>query len=638
MKQIKFTRRPKRLQISRMNSWPRGLDTLVSPTQIKPNEISEGLDIQLVEDGKLQCPRDGQAYYGSTSGSKVTGIFPYYKSDGTRKLLRTSGTVLQSLNTSTNNWDTISGYTYTTGLDTNGVMGYDRLYLENGTDPLTYFDGTSITSFSSISAPSAPTVTRTGTTGSFAFSYKITAVTATGETTPSSAGTSDLNQATLDASNYMSLSWSAVTDAIGYNVYGRKANAWFLITYLDGNSSTAYVDKGTISPNELFTPPEANSTSGPKGKYIDLYKDTLFIFGDPSSPSRLYYSGGGDKINDFSSVNGGGFIDVSKNDGQLGTGLKPFKNSIIVFKEESVYQFSFSTTGAPQISQVTGAIGCIAPRSIVAVENDVMFASRRGIFSIGNEQGFAFDVLRTNELTARVRSIYQTIEFSRLKNISAIYSTKSNMNVVIFSYTETGGTANTKALVYDRERLGWYKWTNIQANCWTTYVDSNGETHYLYGDDSSGYVKEILTGSTDFGSPISGSFALKGEDFGTIDQYKYLKDLSVVLRKPSGSVNLSIVKDGTETVFSTNINTISPSINFGHYVFTKFLFGESYGTGSVTTSDEILLRTKRNLNLNGRVFTIKMNNGSSGASFTLLSASMLAKARSDRYRMSVDLI
>lgn len=621
-----------------MNTWARGVDTLVSPTQIKPNELSEGQDIQLVEDGKIQCPRDGQDYYGNTSGSKVTGIFPYYKSDGTKKLLRTSGTSLQVLNTSTNNWDTVSGYTYTTGLDTSGVVSYDRLYLENGTDPLTYYDGTSITSFTSINAPAAPTVTRTGTTGTYTYSYKITAVTATGETTGSTAGSTDLNQGTLDTTSYMTISWSAVTNAIGYNVYGRKSNAWYLITYLDGNGSVSYVDKGTISPNELFTPPEANSTAGPKGKYIDSYKDSLFIFGDPSNPSRLYYSGGGDKINDFSSVNGGGFIDISKNDGQLGTGLKPFKNSIIVFKEDSVYQFSFATTGSPQVSQVTAAIGCIAPRSIVAVENDIMFCSRRGVFSIGNEQGFSFDVLRTNELTARVRSIFQTIEPTRLKNIAAVYSTKSNVNVVVFSYTELGGTYNSKALIYDRERLGWYKWTNIQANCFTSYIDASGETKYLYGDDNSGYVKEILTGSEDFGSPIAGTFTLKGEDFGTIDQYKYLKDLSVVLRKPSGSVNLAIIKDGTETVFSSNINTISPSINFGHYTFKDFLFGESFGTGSVTTADEILLRTKRNLNLNGRVFTVKMNNGTSGASFTLLSSSMTAKPRSDRYRLSTDLL
>ena len=132
---------------SKQEGWIRGLNTTVSATQIKPNELSEATDIQLVEDGKIQCPRDGQSYYGNSSGSRVHGLFPYYKSDGTKKLLRMGATTLQVLDTSTSNWDNVSGYTYTTTKDAEGVVAYDKLYLVNATDPLTYYDGSSITSF-----------------------------------------------------------------------------------------------------------------------------------------------------------------------------------------------------------------------------------------------------------------------------------------------------------------------------------------------------------------------------------------------------------------------------------------------------------------------------------------------------------
>lgn len=624
------------------DSWIRALNTLVSNTQIKPNELAEAEDIQLVEDGKIQCPRDGQAYYGNSSGSRVVGLYPFYKSDGTRKLLRTVGTTLQVLNTSTSNWDTVSGYTYTSGLLTAAAMAYDRLYLVNGTDPLTYYDGSSITSFTGISTPSAPTVTRTGTTGTYTFSYKITAVTNVGETPGSTAGTDNLNQASLDTSNYMTVSWSAVTNAIGYNVYGRKDGQWYFLKYLEGNSSTSYVDKGQDTPEEVFTPPEGDSTGGPTGKYIQVYKDSLFILGDPDNPSRLYYSGGGDKIHDFTVNNGGGFIDISKNDGQKGTGLIIFKNSLITFKEGSIYQFSFTSEGLPQVVQVTSAVGCIAPRSIVIVENDVFFGSDRGIFSIGNEAGFAFDVLRTNELSVRVRTVYRTIDPSYIQNMAAIYANDPTKNLVIFSYTPSGSTTNSKALVYDRERLGWYKWTNIKANCWTSYKDTSGAVHFLYGDDSSGYVKEILTGDEDFGSAIQGTFRIKAESFKTkdtgLDSYKTLKDINLVLRKPSGAITLKIIKDGVETVYTNNIGTLSPAINFAHYVFNRFLFGVSYGTGAVTSQDDNVRRVIENLNLVGRSFMIEMTNGSSGASFTLLQVKLTAKPRSERYKVSGELV
>lgn len=617
-------------------SWIRGVNLLVSSTQIKPNELADAQDITLIEDGKVQCPRDGQAYYGATSGSRVTGIFNFYKSDGTRKLLRMVGTTLQEYTDATT-WTSVSGYTYTTGLNMNAVMAYDRLYACNGTDPLTYYDGSSITSFTERSAPTISNVARTGgSAGSYTYSYKVTAVTASGETTPSTADTETANVDTLTASIYMTISWSAVTGAIGYNVYGRKDGSWYFMAYVEGNSSTSYVDNDADTPNEAFTPPEANTTGGVKGKYIKVYKDSLFIYGDPTNPSRLYYSGGGDKIHDFSIAGGGGFIDVSKNDGQIGTGIEVFKNSILIFKEDSIYQFTFTSTGLPQITQVNPSLGCVAPRSIISVENDVFFMSRRGVFTIGNEAGFAFDVLRTNELSAKVRSTVRNIDGAYIQNVAAIYTADSTKNLVIFAYTPSGSTTNSKAIIYDRERLGWYKWTNIQANCWTNYRGTDGITHYLYGDDASGYCKEILTGSSDFGSAITGYFYLNSESFKALDRYKVLKNIDVVMRRPSGYVGLSVVVDGVETALNVNIGTVSPSVNFGHYVFNRFLFKESYGVG-VSSADELVLRTKKNINLESKTFQLRFtNNGTS--SFVLLSAGMTAKPRSQNYRHSDDLI
>lgn len=629
---LKFT--DQKSLISKQDSWIRGLDVLVSPTQIKPNEVAEMTDCQLVEDGKIQCPRDGQAYYGTSNGAHVRGLFSYYKSDGTKKLLRTVGTHLQLY--SAGSWSNVSGYTYTSDLNTNGVTTYDRLYLSNGTDPLTYYDGSSITSFSAIGAANTPTVTPTGGTGANTFSYKITAVTAVGESAGSTAGTATSGQSTLDSTHYMSLSWSATTSAIGYNVYGRRDTKWFFMAYLDGNGNTAYVDKAQDTPNEALIMPTADGTAGPKGKYNAVYKDTLIVAGDPANPSRLYYSGGGDHINDFTVGGGGGLLDISKNDGQTITGLIVFKNTLLVFKEDSIYQFSFASSGLPQLDQTNPSLGAIAPRSIIAVENDIFFASRRGIFTIGNEAGFAFDVLRTNELSSRVRSVYQSVDPAYIQNISAIYTSDANKNLVIFSYTPSGSTTNSKAIVYDRERLGWYKWNNINANSWSIFRGTDGITHYLYGDDSSGYVKEILTGTTDFGSSIHGYFWLKGESFGAINQYKILKDLDVVLRKPSGSISFEVFQDGVDNVYSTNIGTISPTIDFGHYLFKSFLLKTSYGSGQ-SSADEIVNRTKKNINLEGKTFQMRFDNNSS-ASFVLLFAGMSAKPRNPRFRHSADLI
>ena len=146
--------------------------------------------------------------------------------------------------------------------------------------------------------------------------------------------------------------------------------------------------------------------------------------------------------------------------------MEVFKDSLVIFKEDSIYQFTFTSTGVPQVALINASVGAIAPRSIVTVENDVFFLSRRGVFTIGNEPGFAFDVLRTNELSSRVRADIKTIDPAYIQNTAAIYTSDANKNLVIFSYTPSGSTTNTKAIVYDRERMAWYRWTNISANCW----------------------------------------------------------------------------------------------------------------------------------------------------------------------------
>ena len=315
-----------------------------------------------------------------------------------------------------------------------------------------------------------------------------------------------------------------------------------------------------------------------------------------------------------------------------------YRNTLIVFKEDSIYQFDFTSAGLPSITQINPAVGAISRRSIVMVENDIYFASRRGIFTVGNEPGFAFDVLRTNEISARIRPIFQQIDSSYMSKIAAIYATADNYNLVIFSYTPSGSTTNSKAMVFDRERLAWYEWTNIKANCWTQYNPSSqgGATKVLYGDDSSGYVKQILTGSDDFGSGIHGYFKTVSDNFGDLNIYKNLKDIDIIMRNPQGSITLDVLADGITTEKTVSINTIYPSINWGHYVFSSFLLGESYGTG-LSSQDENVIRTLRNNNIEGRSFLLSFDNNSS-ASFILLEVDMTCKERSERYRHSEDII
>lgn len=122
-----------------------------------------------------------------------------------------------------------------------------------------------VVSSGSLGVPAAPTVTNVGAAGAAAYSYRVTALSGSGETTPGTAGTTATGNATLDGTNYNRVTWAAVTGATGYKVYGRTAAgellmATILVTAAGGvnkvgggtiNGSSAgdgFEDKGTVTP------------------------------------------------------------------------------------------------------------------------------------------------------------------------------------------------------------------------------------------------------------------------------------------------------------------------------------------------------------------------------------------------------
>jgi hypothetical protein len=90
---------------------------------------------------------------------------------------------------------------------------------------------------SSLSTPGAPTVTPQGTTGATTWGYRITAGSSTGETLASAEGTTTAGNATLSATNFNRLTWSAVAGANDYRIYRTTAGGTPATTGLIGTAT-----------------------------------------------------------------------------------------------------------------------------------------------------------------------------------------------------------------------------------------------------------------------------------------------------------------------------------------------------------------------------------------------------------------
>lgn len=625
----------------------KGLNKLVSPAKIRDNELSIADNIILIDEGS-PVKRWGTDYYGNDSGGTLTqALQPYYSSDGNNKLLKIEDGLAKVFNYSTENWDAVYGGSFSSGLATNGVVAFDKLYLGNGTDPLTKFDGTTLTVFSEISAPAAASLVLGGSlaSGQHQYSYRISAVNAVGETLATDSVTIDsdvpredwnVNPASINEGNSVQVSWEKSTGATGYNIYGVIGGSETYLHHVDGEFTNSWADYGTSEPSAVFTVPSGNGTGGPKGKYMIEFKTSLLIGGDPDNPSRVYYSAGVDKIDSFLISDGGGYIDVSKNsdDGVI-KGLASFQNKAIVFKERSVWQIDFTSSAIPSLQNIVKGIGCISHNSIANVENDVFFLGRKigggpALYTLGNEPNF-LGVLRTNEISTRVRPVLEALGASDLEEANSVYF---DGKYILF-FTDGSSAYNNAAIVYDRERLAYTEWNSIYSTFSTVFYDADNEEHLLFVDGSDNRVSKLSDSyTTDKSNAIIWKIKTKEEDLKKPFLYKKFKWVNIRLRSVQGSTTLSLITDSQTAAFQSSINAVSVNTVFktGKFRTQKFRVSQDAGTSSPET---IVVRripiAREGSDAIARSIAIQLYGEGSQSQAALLDVDIEARPKSDRF-------
>lgn len=539
-----------------------GLNSFQDESLIKDSELTKARNILLSVDG-LE-PRPGTTAYGGSQDSRVYGIFSYYKSDGTREFLRMSGGKLYKKTSGT--WTQIGSTTWNTSARVNMLQARDLVFIFNGVDALSYYNGSTITTYSALTTPTGLSLATAGAAGSTTYSYRVSAFNATGETLACTSVAIATGNAILDATNYINVTFTAVSGATGYNIWGNKATGlgetYLATVYAAG--SNAYADKGQDSPSTAILPPEANTTAGIIASMAVFAQSRIFAAGDPSNKSRLYYSGVGSKITDFSfSETGGGATDIFKNDGAVIEDIIPFQGAVVVGKTNAIYRFSIAT-GTPTLEEITRSFGMIGFRASMHVENDVIFPTKKdgrlAFYSLGNQENYAAGVIRTNELSIKIGEDLRDVNLQYLPYAAGFYFN----NLYGCAITSESGTVNDTVWILDTRFGAWVKWDGFEANCFTEYTDTEGTQKLYYGSDDDGYVYEMFTDDrNDNGTALDVEWSTKSFNQKVFNKFKLyysptfqFKDVSI-----SGAVEGDIIIDGSlvEASFSVSSQTAGGS-------------------------------------------------------------------------------
>lgn len=616
-----------RPQVISWDDFRLGLNTLLNATEIKGNELAQADNLMLTGLGTPTKRWGFQTYFMAGATGAVRGLQAYYNGSTNELLALTDWGILTKKSNAS--YTIISGVSWPSGYEAVMTQLDNKVYIVQQNRELVRYNGSTLIGFNTIATPQTGFITNlSGASGIgelTSVSYRVGAEGRIGETLSSTP----ISLASVQADptkHRVRMTWTTVSaasgDLTGYTIYGRYPGQQTFLTRVTKDTLT-YDDDGTDEPSLTVEPPTADTTGGPKAKFMERFKDRLIMAGIANEPTKVMFSGRVPNQEKFHWSYGGGYVLIDPDSGESITGIKILRDKILVFKERSIWELSLGTVEIgnftltdPQYQLLTASHGAVSHKTIVPVEDDVFFLSRRGVYAVGYKPNI-LNVLSTTEISAKVRNIFETLNPAKWTMAAAEYKDFK----YIISYPESGQSMNNKIMVFDRERTAWMGPWNIPAGSLYRYYDSTNSERLVFGSTASPYVHDLSSDyTTDNGIAIDTTLRTRKEDFGSWNLFKTLKNIFLQLRDVTGSVSVDIfIEQRNGQVTSAKSLSITPTTGnagWGSYQWGNTQWGDSpedVGSGDVTE----ILRWIR-LNVTGRLIQIQVKTSDGSANYKLL--------------------
>lgn len=243
-----------------------GTNTLIDEARQDTKFAVQSTNMIQVQDG-LWKTRWGSGYFGAEYHATPDGASEFVKSDGTTELIVISnGTAYKS--TDGGSISSISGASFTAGVQCYFMQIAGFLYIANGTDDLTRYDGSTLTRYTEISAPANLTASLVAsglTSGTYTYYAQVTALNGVGETTGSTEASITVNKnrdSWTAGVDKITWSWNSVVGAERYQIYLSDQSGYE--TLLGNSDVTNFTDDGSADLNPYIEVPDDNTTGAPK--------------------------------------------------------------------------------------------------------------------------------------------------------------------------------------------------------------------------------------------------------------------------------------------------------------------------------------------------------------------------------------
>jgi len=629
---------PPREVVTSWDSWKKGLNLLLRENEVDKEEIVNSTNLLLKGKGIPTRRWGSGTYFTAAPTTSYGGRWIHHAKDANENhqtlALTTWGILVKK---SGGSYTPITGASWPSVTSAEGTQLGGNVYIVSPNREFVRYNFDTLVSFPTLTRPTALTATNlshaSGVEGGKIRSWIITAVAKSGGETLGSTAVSlqSLPQELTQA--LVRVNWTAVSaasgDLVGYNIYRGPAGDEAWVGGTDRNS-TYFDDYGYASPNTFRRVPNADNTGGIKAKYIIRYQDRLILAGIPGSPTKIMVSGPWPDNERFDYYANGADIQIEPDSGEHITGLGIYQEKLVVFKENSVWEISIGTLNVDggEIGQITvlqtklltASQGCSSHKSIVPVENDLMFANNKGIYILRYEPQL-LTVLNANEISAKIKPFFDGLTNSDITKSSAFYADKKY--VISFPGIK-------KSISFDRERLAFMgPWpTPYGIAHMARFQDSAGVEKWVVADYTDNEISEFKkTYNDDKGTAINTIFKSRKEDFGDWTLYKTVNEVYMNFRGLVGSVNVNLYledRSGKTIVakaFTLTATGTSGTSGFGNDMFGTVPFGLTNYDATVL-EDEI--PKKAFIYKSSRIFQIEIRTEGRNDNYELLGVKAVA--------------
>ena len=266
------------------------------------------------------------------------------------------------------------------------------------------------------------------------YTYKVSFVNEAGSESPLSQASNEFKYTSINitrgATTSVPTTGVIIDIPLGPNgtlarrIYRTKndGSEYFFLRQLNDNACTTYTDFAEDSQLGAQAPLNTDSIlmPSPACRFTATFKNCLFIDGGESDPTRLFFS----RPLQPDSYRSNDFFEVGTREGGDITGLVPYYNSLIVFRENAIDLVRGNpATGFELIPFIQG-VGTLSPQTIVPIPNFGMsFLSQDGCYVLkGGLDGGAN--LNLEKISEPIQEFFDRASRDKLPAAVGAYSQK----------------------------------------------------------------------------------------------------------------------------------------------------------------------------------------------------------------------